>query len=281
MNHAALLALFSDPAETGRRAIAARHAAFGATIWIRSTPAHPAPALAALIQDDRVIDLSPVPQDMSFTPEGHAPDDMSPATGPEGHAPDDMSPATGPEGHAPDDMSPATGPEGHAPDDMSPEPAWPDPAGLRPGDRLVLAVDHDQLPAYCAWLLRAAAAASSSPSAGWSLAPFSPRPGGLFRLHLIAAARLALPAGVRVEVRHDLHGVRLAQVALQFGADTLAGPLDAGRHLPLAGVPRPSETSAMALGELVRQAGFEPELAPIAAAPNLTATLPPNLESAP
>ncbi len=253
MNHAALLALFSDPAETGRRAIAARHAAFGATIWIRSTPAHPAPALAALIQDDRVIDLSPVPQDMSFTPEGHAPDDMSPATGP----------------------------EGHAPDDMSPEPAWPDPAGLRPGDRLVLAVDHDQLPAYCAWLLRAAAAASSSPSAGWSLAPFSPRPGGLFRLHLIAAARLALPAGVRVEVRHDLHGVRLAQVALQFGADTLAGPLDAGRHLPLAGVPRPSETSAMALGELVRQAGFEPELAPIAATPNLTATLPPNLESAP
>ena len=236
MNHAALLTLFSDPAAAGRRAIAARTAVFGAAIWIRSSPAHPAPALAALIRDDRVIDLSPVPQDMSSTPGGPAPDDMSS------------------------------------------EPAWPDPARLRPGDRLVLTVDHDQLPAYCAWLLRAAAAA---PSAGWSLAPFSPRPGGLFRLHLIAAARLALPAGVRVEVRHDLHGVHLAQVALQFGADTLAGPLDAGRHLPLAGVPRPSETSAMALGELVRQAGFEPELAPIAAAPNLTATLPPNLESAP
>jgi 2-iminoacetate synthase ThiH len=63
---------------------------------------------------------------------------------------------------------------------------------------------------------------------------------------------------VRVEVRHDLHGVRLAQVALGFGADTLAGPIDAGRHLPLAGVPRPSETSEAALSELVRQAGLEP-----------------------
>lgn len=211
MNHAALLALFSDPADAGRRAIAARDAAFGAQIRIRSTPAHPAPALAALIQGDRFVDLSPAP-----------------------------------------------GPEGHVAKDTSIDPRWPDPASLRPDDRLVLAVEHDQLPAYCAWLLRAAAAAP-----GWSLAPFCPRPGGLFRLHLIAAARLALPAGVRVEVRHDLVGVRLAQVALQFGADTLAGPLDAGRHLPLAGVPRPSETSAMALAELVRQAGFEPQTSPL------------------
>lgn len=211
MNHAALLALFSDPADAGRRALAARDGAFGAQIQIRSTPAHPAPTLAALIQGERIVDLSPAP-----------------------------------------------GPEGHVAEDMSREPRWPDPASLRPGDRLVLAVDHDQLPAYCAWLLRAAAAAP-----GWSLAPFCPRPGGLFRLHLIAAARLALPAGVRVEVRHDLVGVRLAQVALQFGADTLAGPQDAGRHLPLAGVPRPSETSAMALAELVRQAGFEPQTSPL------------------
>ena len=205
MTHAALLTLFSDPADAGRRAIAARELAFGAAILIRPTPAHPAPTLAALIRDDRVIDLSPVP-------------------------------------------------EGQVSDDMSSEPAWPDPGTLRPGDRLVLAVAHEQLPAYCRWLLRAAAAVP-----GWSLAPFSPRPGGLFRLHLIAAARIALPAGVRVEVRHDLHGVRLAQVALQFGADTLAGPEGAARHLPLAGVPRPNETSAMALAELIRQAGFEPQ----------------------
>ena len=236
MNHAALLALFSDPADAGRRAIAARDAAFGAKIRIRSTPAHPAPALAALIQGDRVIDLSPVP-------EARPTDDP------------DMPLTPGLNGHVAEAMS-------SRPAAASTSPAWPDPASLRPGDRLVLAVDHDQLPAYCAWLLRAAATAP-----GWSLAPFSRRPGGLFRLHLIAAARLALPAGVRVEVRHDLVGVRLAQVALQFGADTLAGPLDASRHLPLAGVPRPSETSAMALAELVRQAGFEPQLPPTLESP--------------
>jgi hypothetical protein len=241
MNHTALLALFSDPADAGRRAIAARDAAFGAAIQIRSTPVHPTPALAALIQGDRVIDLS------SGTAQS-AGADLSP--GPAQPAATDLS--SGPAQPAATDLSSGTAQS--AATDLSPGPAWPDPAILRPGDRLVLAVDHDQLPAYCAWLLLAAAAAP-----GWSLAPFSPRPGGLFRLHLIAAARLALPAGVRVEVRHDLVGVRLAQVALQFGADTLAGPLDAGRHLPLAGVPRPSETSAMALAELVRQAGFEPQ----------------------
>jgi len=130
---------------------------------------------------------------------------------------------------------------------------WPDPTTLSPGDRLVVRVEHDQLAAYCAWLVRAAAGPTH-----WTLTPFCPTSGGLFRLYLIAAARLALPPQVRVEVRHDLHGVRLAQVALGFGADTLAGPIDAGRHLPLAGVPRPSETSAAALCELVRQAGLEP-----------------------
>jgi 2-iminoacetate synthase ThiH len=85
-------------------------------------------------------------------------------------------------------------------------------------------------------------------------------PGGLHRLWLLAAARLALPAGVRVEVRHDLCGIRLAQVALGFGADTLAGPIDPVRHLPLAGVPRPSEATADGLCELVRQAGLTPVL---------------------
>ncbi len=140
------------------------------------------------------------------------------------------------------------------PSNLSPETGpWPDPDQLEPGDRLVLRVEHDQLAAYCAWLVRAATMAFD-----WTLTPFCPQPGGLFRLHLISAARLALPPRVRVEVRHDLHGVRLAQVALGFGADTLAGPIDAGRHLPLAGVPRPSETSAAALCELVRQAGLEP-----------------------
>lgn len=253
MTPAALLALFTDPADAGRRAIAARAAAFGPHIAIRPAPAHPAPAVAAVLRDGAVLDLSPAPG-----PNVHVPADMSLAPGPNAHVPAYMSLTPGPGDPVIPDMPHGPGPD--HPEDPAPSPApgpanpgWPEPATLRPGDRLVLAVDHPQLPAYCAWLVRAA---SSAP--GWSLAPFCPRPGGLFRLHLIAAARLALPAGVRVEVRHDLHGVRLAQVALQFGADTLAGPIDAGRHLPLAGVPRPSETSAAALSELVRQAGFEP-----------------------
>lgn len=169
------------------------------------------------------------------------------------------------------DLSSATCPADPVPADMSSEPAtppelpWPDLATLHAGDRLVLRVEHDQLPAYCAWLLRAAAA-----TATWTLAPWCPTPGGLFRLHLIAAARLALPPTVRVEVRHDLIGVRLAQVALGFGADTLAGPQDAGRHLPLAGVPRPNETSEAALCELVRQAGLDPITTPRPAAERTT-----------
>ena len=170
------------------------------------------------------------------------------------------------------DLSSATCPGGPVPADMSPGPAtptelpWPDPSTLQAGDRLIVRVEHDQLPAYCAWLLLAAAAAP----AAWTLAPWCPSAGGLFRLHLIAAARLALPPTVRVGVRHDLIGVRLAQVALGFGADTLAGPQDAGRHLPLAGIPRPNETSEAALCELVRQAGLEPITTPRPAAERTT-----------
>ena len=59
-------------------------------------------------------------------------------------------------------------------------------------------------------------------------------------------------------------------VALGFGADTLAGPQDAGRHLPLAGVPRPNETSEAALCELVRQAGLDPITTPRPAAERTT-----------
>ncbi len=125
---------------------------------------------------------------------------------------------------------------------------------LAAGDRLIVAVDHGQLADYCTWL----AGISADAPSGWSLCPYTHQDGGLWRLQIIACARLALPLGVRVEVRHDLHGVRLAQLALGFGADTLGGPHDAGRHLPLAGVPRPSETSTLALAELVRQAGGLP-----------------------
>lgn len=222
---AALLALFSDPAVAALRASEARATGFGARVWVRPAPAHAMPVLAGVIRGAEFFDLSPVV-----------------VTDPPGH---DLPCATGPVRPVPVNLSLATAPANAA--------DWPDPAALSPGDRLVVRVEHTQLAAYCAWLVRAAGGPTD-----WTLTPFCPQPGGLFRLHLIAAARLALPPQVRVEVRHDLHDVRLAQVALGFGADTLAGPIDAGRHLPLAGVPRPSETSAAALCELVRQAGLEP-----------------------
>ena len=258
MNVADLLALAADPADAARRACAARTRGYGRRIWIRPAPAHPLPARAAVLRGDVMIDLSPTPG-----PETPVPMDLSHAPGSEAPVPMDLSPAPGPEAPVSTDLSPAPGPAAPVPTGIFPAPGdaarWPDPRLLAPGDRLLVCVEHDQLADYCAWLLRAAAAAPD-----WTVTPCCPHPGGLFRLHLIAAARLALPPGVRVEVRHDLHGVRLSQVALQFGADTLAGPIDAGRHLPLAGVPRPSETSQAALCELVRQAGLEPVTRPSA-----------------
>jgi hypothetical protein len=133
--------------------------------------------------------------------------------------------------------------------------AWPEPAALVPGDRLVV-----QVPAtaadrarYVAWLHAVADA-----PAGLSVAPTSPEPGGMQRLWCIAAARLLLPASVRVEARHDLIGIRLAQLAVGFGADTLSGPIAPDRALPLAGVTRPDEATRAGLATLGRQVGLRP-----------------------
>ena len=223
-----LLTLFTDPADAGRRAIDERTRAHGRRIWIRPAPPLPsasATARALILRGTRTIDPA------------HPP-------GPDVPVPPDMPPGPGPD--TPDDPT-APHPDG---------PAWPDPHALAAGDRLLLRVDPTDLPAYCAWLIAAAAAPLP---ANTSLAPYTAIPGGLHRLHLLAAARLALPQHIRVEARHDLIGIRLAQVALQFGADTLAGPIDTSRHLPLAAIPRPNETSQAALAELIRQAGLEPD----------------------
>lgn len=225
-----LLALFTDPADAGRRAIDERTQAFGRRISIRPAPPLPTtttPPRALILRGTQTIDPA------------HPP-------GPDVPVPPDMPPGPGPD--VPDDP---TAPHPDA-------PAWPDPHALSPGDRLLLRVDPTDLPAYCAWLIAAAAHLPRDSS----LAPYTAIPGGLHRLHLLAAARLALPRHIRVEARHDLIGIRLAQVALQFGADTLAGPIDTSRHLPLAAVPRPNETSRAALAELIRQAGLEPDTTP-------------------
>jgi hypothetical protein len=206
MTPAELAALFTDPADAGRRAQAARTAHFGRRVAVRQAPPHAAPTIAALVRGAEVLVDAP-------------------------------------------------GVLGHVSPDSDGDPGWPDPATLRPGDRVVVQVDHGRAAAYFAWLARAAAVTHE-----WSLAPFCARRGGLFRLHLLAAARIALPASARVEARHDLIGIRLAQVALGFGADVLAGPIARARALPLAGVTRPDEATPAGLSTLVEQAGLEPVL---------------------
>lgn len=151
-------------------------------------------------------------------------------------------------------------------DELVPLDAWPSPGAWQPGDRLMLPVATEDEPGdahYVGWLLTLAEHLEHTPLRDnphlgpCSLAPFSAEPAGTHRLWAIAVARLVLPASVRVEARHDLIGIRLAQVALAFGADTLAGPVGADRHLPVAGVPRPDEATITGLSKLIEQAGFD------------------------
>ncbi|PRQ05701.1 Aminodeoxyfutalosine synthase [Enhygromyxa salina] len=144
--------------------------------------------------------------------------------------------------------------------------SWPDPDAWQPGDRVMLPIEpSDEALArrYAEWLLALAERwraepLGENPHLGpCAVAPFSLHTAGTHRLWAIAAARLALPAAIRVEARHDLIGVRLAQVALGFGADTLSGPITTERHLPVAGVTRPDETTITGLRNLIEQAGLE------------------------
>jgi hypothetical protein len=142
-------------------------------------------------------------------------------------------------------------------DAVIPCDAWPDPATLQPGDRVVVQVEANEgaRRRYVRWL---ALAAKSLPE-HTAIAPCSREAGGLHRLFCLAAARLRLPDAIRVEARHDLLGIRLAQVALGFGADSLGGPLHSERRLPMAGVPRPDEATRTGLSHLITQTGLTPQ----------------------
>jgi hypothetical protein len=144
-------------------------------------------------------------------------------------------------------------------DPVSPE-ARPWPSSAAQGDDVLLHVEpsDEGRRAYASWLLETGA----SLPAGVAVTAFSNEAAGLHRLWCLAAARLALPAGVRVEVRHDLVGIRLAQIALGFGVDTFAGPLETDRKLPLAGVTRPDEATREGIATLVRAAGLRPVFDP-------------------
>ncbi len=137
-------------------------------------------------------------------------------------------------------------------------PAWP--MAAEPGEDLVLHVEpsDEGRNAYVSWLLEVGTALPP----GVSVSAYSTEAAGLHRLWCLAAARLALPAGVRVAVRHDLVGIRLAQIALGFGVDTFAGPLQADRKLPLAGVTRPDENTREGIATLIRAASLRPTFEP-------------------
>ncbi|MCR9163562.1 MAG: hypothetical protein ACE37F_15860 [Nannocystaceae bacterium] len=144
-------------------------------------------------------------------------------------------------------------------DPISPEiRPWPSSASA--GEHLVVHVEPNAQArrAYAAWLLDNGAALP----AGVAVTAYSREAAGLHRLWCLAAARLALPSRVRVEVRHDLVGIRLAQIALGFGVDTFAGPLESDRKLPLAGVTRPDEATREGIATLVRAAGLRPVFEP-------------------
>lgn len=162
-------------------------------------------------------------------------------------------------------IAPPTGPAILRRDQQLELNTWPAPDAWQAGDRVLIPVEpDDELAAarYVAWLLELAdfeARNPLEPSAllgPCSVAPFCASPAGTHRLWMIGVARLALPGSIRVEARHDLIGIRLAQVALGFGADTLAGPVEADRHLPVAGVTRPTEASITGLRNLIEQAGL-------------------------
>ncbi len=108
---------------------------------------------------------------------------------------------------------------------------------------------------------------------------------GLELLREVAIARLTAPAGTHVRVDWTRCGLELAQVALGFGADELAGRISTKRGLPIAegdmaGTGKKSQRVSMQLAkqreltEYVRRAGREPVLVGVGGAilPTATAT---------
>ena len=135
---------------------------------------------------------------------------------------------------------------------------WPDPDSLAPEVHLTLRVGPDEAESYAEYLCQVGAA-TTAPA---TVAPWCVEAAGTHRLWSIAAARIALGGETRVEARHDLIGLRMAQLALAFGADALTGPIEADRLLPLAGVSRPTENTRAGLAALVEQAGLTPRNTP-------------------
>ncbi len=137
---------------------------------------------------------------------------------------------------------------------------WPNASALRRGDLVTVQVPATSAPQFCEYLSSLARDLESvQPSrrpTPFIFAPWCAEPQGIHRLWTVAAARIALPPSVHVGARHDLLGIRVAQVALGFGASALVGPIEPDRSLPLAGVTRPTENTRAGLRALVEQVGL-------------------------
>lgn len=95
---------------------------------------------------------------------------------------------------------------------------------------------------------------------GWTeLCAWSVSDSSTQRAWLTAALRILAPGTCRVQLRVDELSLRTTQLCLNFGADTLAAPVEAARKLPIAGVASPHESSQVGLATLIEQAGLRPD----------------------
>jgi hypothetical protein len=135
---------------------------------------------------------------------------------------------------------------------------WPDACELCDGDLVTVQVPASRAESFCEYLSTLARdlALDGDDAKRFVFAPWCAEPQGIHRLWTVAAARIALPRSVVIGARHDLLGIRVAQVALGFGASALVGPIQPDRSLPLAGVTRPTENTRAGLRALVEQVGL-------------------------
>jgi aminodeoxyfutalosine synthase len=81
---------------------------------------------------------------------------------------------------------------------------------------------------------------------------------GCADLRMIATARLLLDNFPHIKVFWIMAGIKLAQVALSFGADDLDGTVDEERITHAAGAATPQSLTVTAIEQLIRDAGRTP-----------------------
>lgn len=85
-----------------------------------------------------------------------------------------------------------------------------------------------------------------------------PEPTGLTDLKQIAVSRIYLDNFDHIKTYWIMSGVKIAQLALSFGADDLDGTVTQERIVHMAGAKTPEKLSAEMIQNLIREAGREP-----------------------